>query len=398
MNNIKTRIGVISMASLAMAGSVTGAAIAAIAKDFPDTPISTVQLLSTLPGLGALIITLIAGQMAMRISKKNLVLLGIALVTIGGLIPAFWNSSMVGLLTCSVILGMGVGFISTLNPMLLSQYFDGEERSTMMGINTGVTSLGSMILTGVGGYLGGENWRNLYWVFIVGILVFLLVLFFLPNDKVENEAGKENTIHPKTSTLAVVKSLSPSVYVMYFIVFLLGIAYTAYMANLSIVVAERGVGGTAMTGYINAIGTIGGIATGFGLKYIRKFTKPNTLAFGFLMLIITLALTYFFASPVVLMIAAVFSAVAMVTVLATSPFLLSMMARPEQIPVIMSVYAFVNSLSGALAPKIIALLHIPAGGPSFIFAGVVSAVVVIGLVVTRFGAKVEHGDFIPDGR
>ena len=98
------------------------------------------------------------------------------------------------------------------------------------------------------------------------------------------------------------------------------------------------------------------------------------------------------------MIAAVFSAVAMVTVLATSPFLLSMMARPEQIPVIMSVYAFVNSLSGALAPKIIALLHIPAGGPSFIFAGVVSAVVVIGLVVTRFGAKVEHGDFIPDGR
>ena len=151
MNNIKTRIGVISMASLAMAGSVTGAAIAAIAKDFPDTPISTVQLLSTLPGLGALIITLIAGQMAMRISKKNLVLLGITLVTIGGLIPAFWNSSMVGLLACSVILGMGVGFISTLNPMLLSQYFDGEERSTMMGINTGVTSLGSMILTGVGG-------------------------------------------------------------------------------------------------------------------------------------------------------------------------------------------------------------------------------------------------------
>ena len=37
MNNIKTRIGVISMAPLAMAGSVTGAAIAAIAKDFPDT-------------------------------------------------------------------------------------------------------------------------------------------------------------------------------------------------------------------------------------------------------------------------------------------------------------------------------------------------------------------------
>lgn len=398
MKNVKTRVGIISMASLALSGSVVGSAIAAISQDFPDTPISTVQMLSTLPGLGALIITLIAGQMAMRVSKKNLVLLGVALVTIGGLVPAFWNSSMVGLLVCSVILGMGVGFISTINPMLVSQYFDGEERSTMMGVNTGVTSLGSMILTGVGGYLGGENWRNLFWVFLVGILVFLLVLFFLPNDTVDASASQDAHKAPKQSTWAVIKGLAPSVYVMYLIVFLLGVAFTAYMANLSIVVAERGVGGTAMTGYINAIGTIGGIITGFGLKYIRKFTKPNTLAFGFLLLIVTLGLTYFFANPIVLMIAAIFSSMAMVTVLATSPFLLSMMARPEQIPVIMSIYAFVNSLSSTLAPKIISFLNIPAGGPSFVFAAAVSAVVVVGLVVTRFGAKAEHGNFIPDGR
>ena len=132
MNKMKTRIGVVSMATLAMSGSVAGSAIAAISKSFPDTPISTIQLLSTLPGVGSLIITLVAGQMAMRVSKKSLVLLGVALVTLGGLVPAFWNSSVAGLLACSVILGMGVGFISTLNPMILTQYFEGEERSSMM--------------------------------------------------------------------------------------------------------------------------------------------------------------------------------------------------------------------------------------------------------------------------
>ena len=157
------------MATLAMSGSVAGSAIAAISKSFPDTPISTIQLLSTLPGVGSLIITLVAGQMAMRVSKKSLVLLGVALVTLGGLVPAFWNSSVAGLLACSVILGMGVGFISTLNPMILTQYFEGEERSSMMGFNTGMTSLGTMILTGVGGFLGGSNWRHLYWVFAFGM-------------------------------------------------------------------------------------------------------------------------------------------------------------------------------------------------------------------------------------
>lgn len=398
MSTAKTKIGVVSMATLAMSGSVAGSAIAAISADFPNTPISTVQLLSTLPGLGSLIITLIAGQMAMRVSKKNLVLLGVALVTIGGLIPAFWNSSMVGLLACSVILGMGVGFISTINPMLLSQYFEGEERSGMMGVNTGMTSLGSMILTGVGGILGGQNWRNLYWVFAVGVLVFLLVLFCLPKDEPEKEIVTADGKKEKVSTVAVLKELKAPVYIIIFIAFLLGIAYTAYAANLSIVVAERGVGGTAMTGIINAVGTFGGIFAGFGLKYIRKVTKPNTLAFGFIFLLITLLLTYFFANPFVLMIAAVFAAMAMVMVMATCPFLLSMVSKPVQIPVVMSVYAFVNALSSAIAPKLISWLQVPAGVPSFIFAGAVSLVVAIVLIVSHFGEKVESGSLIPDGR
>lgn len=74
MDKTKIKIGVVSMATLAMSGSVAGSAIAAISKSFPTTPISTIQLLSTLPGLGSLIISLIAGQMAMHISKKQLVL------------------------------------------------------------------------------------------------------------------------------------------------------------------------------------------------------------------------------------------------------------------------------------------------------------------------------------
>lgn len=389
--NIKTKIGVISMASLGMAGTIVGSAIAAIAQSFPDVPISTVQLLSTLPGLGSLLITLIAGQMAMRISKKTLVLLGIALVTIGGMIPAFWNQSIYGLLACSIILGMGVGFISTLSPMLLSQYFDGEERSTMMGINTGVTSLGAMILTAIGGYLGGSHWQNLYLVYSFGIVIFFITLFCLPKDQVER------TFTNKEKQKQTKQKLNTYVFIVYFVVFLLGIAFTAYMANLSIVVAEKGMGGTTLTGFINAVGTIGGIATGLGFKYVRKFTKPNTLAFGFIFLLITLVLTYFFANTAILMIAAIFSSVSMVTVMATAPFMLSMLSEPQQIPLVMSLYAFVNGLSSAIAPKIISLLHIPAGTPSFIFAGVICLAVILLLLLTNFEKKTESGRLLPEG-
>ena len=393
MDKMKTRIGAVSMATLAMSGSVAGAAIAAISKSFPNTPISTVQLLSTLPGLGSLIITLIAGQMALHVSKKNLVLLGIALVTAGGVIPAVWNSSIIGLLACSVILGMGVGFISTLNPMILTANFDGEDRSSMMGISTGMTSLGSMVLTALGGVLGAQNWRHLYWVFALGIIVFLLVLFCLPNDKVENVTTSSDN-GQKESTWSIIKGMNPYVYWIYLAVFVLGVAYTAYAANLSIIIAAKHLGGTAMTGAINSFGTFVGIFAGLGFKYLRKATKPNTLAFGFLFLVITLALTYFFNNVIALAIAAAFSAITMVTIMPTATFMLSMLCSPKQVPVVMSIFAFINSLSSAIAPKLISWLHVPAGAPSFIFAGALALVVAIILFVTGFEKKVESGNLL----
>ncbi|MGN1406938.1 MFS transporter [Lactobacillus sp.] len=390
MNKMKTRIGVVSMATLAMSGNVVGSAIAAISQSFPHTPISTIQLLTTLPGLGSLLITLVAGQMAMHISKKKLVLLGVALVTLGGVIPAFWNSSIVWLLVCSLVLGMGVGFINTVNPMLLTEYFEGEDRSSMMGINNGMTSLGSTVLTAVGGFLGAKNWHNLYWVYAFGLVVFLLVLFLLPNDKPVNMAdgGK------KESTWQILKGLNGNVFWIYLAVFILGVAYTAYMANLSIIVSAKNLGGTAVTGMISAVGNFVGIFAGLGFKYVRKATKPNTLAAGFGFLVITLALTYFTNNVILLAVASAFSAITMVTVMPTATFMLSMLSEPKQVPAVMSVFAFINGLSAAIAPKLIGWLHVPAGAPSFVFAGALAMVVVIALLVTGFEKKVESGSLL----
>lgn len=395
MSKITLKIGAVSMSAFAMAGSVATSAIAAIAKSFPDTPISTVQLLGTLPGLGSLIITLIAGQMAMHISKKSLALLGIALVTAGGLIPAFWNNSMAGLLLCSIVLGMGVGFISTINPMVLTENFEGEERSSMMGANTAVTSMGSMLLTAGGGYLGAQNWRHIYWVFLLGIIIFLLTLFWLPNDKANIKADSRKA-EKKESTWMILKNLNPYVYWIYLAVFILGIAYTAYAANLSLIVAAKHLGGTGMTSAINAFGTFVGIFAGLGFKYVRKLTKPNTLAAGFFLLVLTLGITYYFNNVIALAIAGALAAITMVVIMPTATFMLSMLCQPQQIAIVMSIFAFVNGLSSAIAPKVISWLHVPAGAPSFVFAGVLAMVVVIALLVTHFEKKVESGSMLQD--
>ena len=75
----------------------------------------------------------------------------------------------------------------------------------------------------MGGFLGGSNWRHLYWVFAFGIVVFLLVLFCLPKDEVIRESfnGSHEKVE-KESTWQIFKGLNPYVYWVYLAVFILG--------------------------------------------------------------------------------------------------------------------------------------------------------------------------------
>lgn len=391
---LKTKIGVVSMVSLNLSGVVAGSVIASIANSFPEVPIANVQLLTTLPGLGSLIITLIAGQLALKFSKKNLSLLGIFLITVGGLLPSIFNHSIPFMMLCSIILGAGLGFVTTINPMLVSEYFDGEERSSVMGMSTGATALGGMLLMAIGGMLGAQNWRHLYWVFAIGILVFLLVLFCLPKDHVvEFDQGNEKT---KQSLIKNLVNVNPNTLYIFIAIFVMGIAYNAYMANLAIIITQKAIGDVAVIGMINAVGTIGGVLSGFGFSFIRKMTKPNTLAFGFLMTSLSLIITYFAYNIILLCIGAVFSGIGMVAVMASAPFLLSMMSKPQYIPIVMSIFAFINGLAGALAPKFISVLGIDVGGPSILFGAIITAIVAIVLFVLKFGSKAENGKLLQE--
>lgn len=39
-----------------------------------------------------------------------------------------------------------------------------------------------MVFTALGGVLGGSNWRNLFWVYAVGVVIFLMGFFMIPKE------------------------------------------------------------------------------------------------------------------------------------------------------------------------------------------------------------------------
>lgn len=382
---IPLAVGILSMNLLLMSTSVVGAAIAAIAKSFPKEPISKVQMLSTIPQLGQVIATLIFTWLTYRMTRKNVSLLAILFVIVGGLIPAFYNSSLNIILACMIAIGFGTGLISNVGPVLLQEHFEGEARATVMGWSVGFNNVGMMAFTAIGSALGSSDWRNLFWIYAIGVVIFLITYFMVPQDtrlkREKNNAGK-------ASTWATLKNINKLAYIYLLITFFTSVAITMFMANQSIVLAGKGMG-TGYTGLVTAIGNIGGILAAAFLGKIRKFTKNYTIAYGFIAFALSFVFVLFFDNIAMHIVGNMFSGIGIVLINATIPFQLSNLADKSEFPLVISMNTLISSIAGALAPILLATLHLSVGVNQFIAGIVLSSAIAVLIFITRLGSVVD---------
>ena len=383
---ISLAVGILSMNLLLMSGTVVGAAIAAISKSFPQEPISKVQMLSSIPQLGQLAATLVFTWLTYKLTRKNIGVVSVAIVAISGLLPVFYNSSLNIILACMVALGFGLGLISNVGPVLLQEHFDGEERATVMGWAVGFNNLGMMGFTAIGGMLGSANWKNLFWVYGAAIIILLVVLVLVPKDRKLSETEVSN--QKNISFGKTVKSLNGYVYVMLIVTFVTSLCLMIFLANQSLLLASKG-NGTAYTAMVTALGNVGGICTAFGLKYIRKLTKTDTMAWGFVAFALSYICIVFFNNPVLHIAGNMFSGMDIVMVNATIPYELSILANHQQFPVAIAMNTLIASVAGFLAPMLLAATKISAGANSYIAGIVISGITAAVLLITRLGSRIE---------
>lgn len=379
-------LGILSMNLVVMSASVVGAAIAAIAKSFPTEPISKVQMLSTIPQLGQVIATLIFTWLTYKMTRKNIGILAVLFVTIGGVIPAFFNSSLNLILACMIAIGFGTGLISNVGPVLVQEHFEGEERATVMGWQVGFNSIGMMAMTAIGGWLGSSNWRNLFWVYIFGVVILVAAYFLIPQDKRATETKNKEG---KGSFFATLKHVNPMVYIYLLITFFISIAMTMFMANQSIVLSTKGLG-TGYVGLVTALSSIGSIVVALFLGKIRKFTKTNTIAYGFLSCALSYVCVLYFNNIGMHILGNMFSGISIVLVNATIPFELSNLADQSEFPLVISMNTLISSIAGAIAPILLAAVHIPVGPGQFVGGTILCLVIAVLLFVTRLGKRAER--------
>lgn len=156
-----------------MASSAVSPALPAMRAEFSHVSVATVQLAMTLPSVFILCISFFIPGLLKRAPLKGILLTGMVLYLVGGVGGAF-SGNLASLLVLRSVMGVGLGLFTPLLPILISQLFQGQKGTDMMGYLQSFNFLGGMVGTAIGGVLAAGNWRRVFWVYLFGIIALVL--------------------------------------------------------------------------------------------------------------------------------------------------------------------------------------------------------------------------------
>lgn len=232
---------------------------------YPQVDVSFVQMLITGPALLAMVVSLISGGLAVKVSIKKLVIFAGFLSGVTGLLPLVADSFWL-LFVCRMLYGVSLGLAMALNTAVVAQFFTGEARVTAMGVQAASIGAGMVVVAALGGMLGGFGFRATYWVNLIGFLSMVMLMLMLPEKKAEQ--GKQPE---KISLNAYVYQIS----LLGLLEFLFLISFTT---NISMHLSGELAGSSAASGTLTSIFSATQIVAGLILAPISRVTKRFTLA------------------------------------------------------------------------------------------------------------------------
>ncbi len=221
---------ILSMSLLTvMAGAAIAPAMEIIKQHFSNAPDMQVQLIVSLPALFIVITNLCFLQISRVLKTKSIAVIGLALYTVAGVGCAFIDNIYM-ILCLRALLGVSVGLIMPLATGLLAYYFPPEQQARLMGLSTAMNQMGGVIATLLAGILAKIEWNYTFYVYIFGLLSLLMILIWLPNDKLGSANKRGKTFEPRQ-----LLKFHPSVIGM----FLLTIVFFVFPTNFAIITTKQ---------------------------------------------------------------------------------------------------------------------------------------------------------------
>ncbi len=238
MNSVSRKLTftILSMSLLTvMAGAAIAPALGVISQHFSDASPLKMQFIVSMPALFIIITNLFFTSLCKVMKTRTLAVMGLVLYVVAGA-GAYFVDDINVLLAFRAVLGISVGMIMPLSTGLLSYYYPPEEQARLMGLAAAMNQMGGVVATLLAGVLANISWNNAFLVYLLGLIAVVLVVLFLPNERLVSKSGK--------MSMKTLVRFHPSVIGM----FLLMCIFFVYPTNFAVIASRcSGMSGIQVT-------------------------------------------------------------------------------------------------------------------------------------------------------
>jgi predicted MFS family arabinose efflux permease len=169
--------------TLAVMGiSVLGPVVPLLLAKFKDAPYHEYLVMGgilTMPAIWVLLFSPVAGLMADRFGRRNLLVASMVVYAFVGVAPAFLDN-VYAIIASRVAVGICESIVMTVSTTLISDYFKGRVRERWLASQTAVASVSALGIIYLGGHFGAAyGWRGPFYLYIYSLPLALCVLAWI---------------------------------------------------------------------------------------------------------------------------------------------------------------------------------------------------------------------------
>lgn len=219
---------------------------------------SQVENLITVTSFAIMAALLMNSLIVRFISERNIIILGLLLLAIGGSMPMFLSAFPM-IFLARILLGLGIGLINARAINIIGNFFTGQERVQMMGLRGSAEVLGSAGLTLLVGWLTQFGWQPAFLVYLFAFVVLALFLLFVPQEEfvahseLKNDSGSKVKLDKKMWQMGI--------YLAFLAFFVINVN-TFLTIRIPQIVLDKGIGTAQQASLILSLMQIMGIVAG----------------------------------------------------------------------------------------------------------------------------------------
>lgn len=249
---------------------------------FPGQDSVTV-LIASLPAVVMMISAFASAFLLAKFNRKILVIISMVIAVAAGLVVAYVELPVAGIVACSALMGIPAGVVAAANASVLPLIAPDSLKDKVMGFHQAALMLGQTLFALVCGFFArGGNWAGGFKTVYVIIPVIILVILFYPNIPVETEAKPKEETALKNEKVGRM----PTYAILLLVTYLVGCIFWNgwYLNNSDFIINEAQLGDTTLVGGVNslctAVSMIGCIAVSFWMKAFKGWSLPLALLLG----------------------------------------------------------------------------------------------------------------------